>query len=135
MQDTSLCLVLVEPNDTDARWFERQLQEGGLSCGLIRFSSDTDAINGLQETPAPDVLFATWRLPSLSGREFVLAVRDTRGLEQTPIVMCFTSPDDLDVKQAYALGVKHCPEKPIASDVLRLILLGITNAAACSRKA
>ncbi len=86
-----------------------------------------DGLERLRQLGRVDVALVDWRMPEMSGLEFVEAVRRERTWDDVPLMMVTTETELAQVRRALAAGVNEYVMKPFTKEAIRekLALLGI----------
>jgi CheY-like chemotaxis protein len=116
--------LLVEDSDDDAFFFERAMDNAGVSVPILRFADGDAAIQHLEKLAAdtdcltpPYVLFLDLKLPVLSGFDVLRWIRE-RGFS-IEVVVLSGSDLDSDIQAARELGASQFLVKPISAIQLR----------------
>ena len=114
---TSLDIVYVEDDPTDAQFFERAIRKADPDCRFHRLSDGQQAVDfihdvALKRDPLPKVLVLDIKLPKLRGFEVLKAIRKNPRTRYLPVVMLSSSTQQEDVDLAYDLGANSYLNKP-----------------------
>jgi two-component system chemotaxis response regulator CheY len=105
---------------------KKMLAEGGFE-ELSEASHGAEALEVLQNGPAPDVILVDWNMPEMNGLEMIRAVRQNAELRRIPIVMVTTETEYSQVVKALAAGASEYVMKPFTKDIImdKLDMLGV----------
>lgn len=104
MKETTQCLLIDDDKD-DQEIFLLALEGTGLPihCGVS--ASATAALELLEEARVlPDLIFLDMNMPRMSGKEFLVMIKQDSRLSHIPVVMCSTSADEKDIRECRSLG-------------------------------
>jgi two-component system chemotaxis response regulator CheY len=87
------------------------------------------ALERLQDGPAPDVILVDWNMPEMDGLEFVKAVRSDARYSGMVIVMVTTETEPEQMLRALTAGADEYLMKPFAKDGLvdKLRMVGVVQ--------
>lgn len=113
-------VLVVEDSDEDWDTVLQVARETGFEA-LLRRAVDGDAclalLRGADGVPLKPVLvLLDLSLPGIDGREVLAAIKADPALHATPVVVCSTSSNPLDVAACYAAGVNAFHVKPLRHD-------------------
>ncbi|ASZ12691.1 response regulator [Chitinophaga pendula] len=104
MKETTQCLLIDDDKD-DQEIFLLALEGTGLKLHCRVVASATAALELLeQERTLPDIIFLDMNMPRMSGKEFLVMIKQYSKLSHIPIVMCSTSADEKEVRECRSLG-------------------------------
>jgi len=105
---------------------KKMLAEGGFD-ELSEASHGAEALEVLENGPAPDVILVDWNMPEMNGLEMIRAVRQNADLRRIPIVMVTTETEYSQVVKALAAGASEYVMKPFTKDIImdKLDMLGV----------
>jgi two-component system, response regulator len=113
-------ILLVEDNDEDAELTTRALHRHKLTHRLHRVIDGAEAVDflfGAGETapPAtpPRVILLDLKLPKVSGMDVLRRLKRDDKLKTVPVVILTSSKEDVDLQEAYAIGVNSYVVKPV----------------------
>ncbi len=66
-----------------------------------------------------DLILTDWNMPTMTGLDFVKAVRQRTVLDKVPIIMITTNNTKADVVAAVGVGINNYITKPFTPDTLR----------------
>jgi CheY-like chemotaxis protein len=120
-QLTSIEVLLVEDNPTDAELCIRALKKHNLANNLVWAKDGAEALDVLFATgkydkcgPArPKVVLLDLRLPKVEGLEVLRKVKADERTRTLPIVVLTSSKEERDIVDAYGLGVNSYISKPV----------------------
>ena len=130
---TSWPVVVAEDSRPDFQLLEAAWQRTGSGHTLV---CEPDGIALLQRLRLPGMRAALVlmdiNMPRMNGLEALAEMKADPRLASTPVVMFSTSPDDDDVRRAYALGASSYVVKPVglpelvqAVNLMRTYWLGL----------
>ena len=120
--DRKIEVLLIEDNPGDVRLTEEALRQSGAGCNLTAMRDPEQALALLRgDAPGkgrviPEIIFLDLSLPKLSGLEIIRKIRDSQGLEHTPIVILSSSENPDEIRKAYRLGGNCFVRKPAQLD-------------------
>ncbi|MHC1769103.1 MAG: response regulator [Verrucomicrobiia bacterium] len=130
--------LYVEDNPDDVTIFEHALRRTGTTLRVV--SNGAEAIDYLQgqhgfedrsQSPFPDVIFLDWRMPLVSGKEFLGWCRRNPLCDSLSLVVLTGSESPEDIHDARAAGANLILAKPNSvqtlSEQLRQILSTIAG--------
>jgi len=128
---TTLRLLHVEDNEAHAELVRRGFEDHRIANEIEHVKTGEEALGRLQASagkPAelPDVVLLDLRLPGLDGLEVLTAIRDTKGLEDLPVVILTTSEAEWDRLKAYERHMNGYIVKPFDFDSFAVLLDVIT---------
>lgn len=108
---------------------KKMLAEGGFQ-DLAEAAHGAEAMEVLENGPAPDVILVDWNMPEMNGLEMIRAVRANPELRRIPIVMVTTETEYSQVVKALAAGASEYVMKPFTKDIImdKLDMLGVAPA-------
>ena len=113
-----MAILIVEDNKTNLLLLS-SLAESATGVKTIGYEDPVEALYWC-ENNVPELVLVDYRMPHLSGNDFIRLFRQIRGLEDIPIVMV-TTENDRDIRQeALSLGATEFIAKPIDSSEFRL---------------
>lgn len=127
-KDGSMAEVLVvEDNPGDARLFQEYLDEANITNPIHHVSSVDQALDFVYQrgefadSPAPDLLFLDWRLPTATGDEIIQQLPENSELDAFTVVLTGSMKDPDSIVPA-DLGVDGFMTKPMdTAELLSLI--------------
>jgi signal transduction histidine kinase len=122
-------ILLVDDSDADVELTRIMLvKQGNLRCNLIVANDAQQAKSMIEkDSKLADLMLLDINMPGMDGLEFLKLVRDDRGLDALPVIMCTTSSSDQDMEQAKALGATAYVTKPTDLAKLRPALEKISS--------
>jgi len=118
-------ILIVEDNPNDLELTLRALKSNNLTNRIFSVENGADALDfffcrGKFESRdiqiPPRVVLLDLKLPKVSGLEVLKIVKSDPRTSFIPIVVITSSSQDLDVKEAYKLGVNSYVLKPVVFD-------------------
>jgi two-component system, response regulator len=118
-------ILIVEDNPNDLELTIRALKAHNLSNKIFSVENGADALDflycrgkfeGRNMKIPPKVVLLDLKLPKVSGLEVLKIVKSDPQTSFIPIVVITSSSQDLDVKEAYKLGVNSYVLKPVVFD-------------------
>jgi len=103
----------------------RILTELGFEVSAAR--DGREGLERLKALGAVDLAVVDWRMPGMTGIEFVMAVRGDHAYDGVPVVMVSSETDPSQLARALAAGANEYVMKPFTKDVIRgkLEMLGL----------
>lgn len=122
-------ILLVEPNDGDARLFTEEFKNAKLANELHTVGDGESALDFLhrrgeyEEVPAPDLILLEPSLPGKSGRETLEELEDDPVLSQIPVVALTSSVGEKQQLQSRGIDADAYIRKPVeAGEFLDFVL-------------
>lgn len=129
--------ILVVDNDADqARFTELALQRVGVispvqvvhdAAEAIRYLCGRDRYQDRESYPLPKLVLADWKLPDLSGAEFLTWLRREPVLKRVPVIILAQPSHTADLNLAYELGCNSFLIKPPSFNTLLVIMQGLVQ--------
>ena len=104
------CMV-VDPDETVQKTIQECLAAVG-NVKVVPFSDGKTALQWLSENPPPDLLIQEWRIPQVTGPNFIQRVRQL-GLQRLPIVVLSSLTTKQDLTLLNEMSVASTIEKPV----------------------
>jgi CheY-like chemotaxis protein len=124
-------ILLVEDNEDDAFFFERELKIAGIYNQVLRVEDGQKAIEYLSgksefadrsKFPVPGLIFLDLKLPLVSGLEVLEWIRSTPEYQRAVVVVLTSSNEPKDFNEAQRLGADSYKVKPLSgSQFLELV--------------
>jgi len=113
-----MTILIVDDNKTNLLLLSSLAESAtGMACAC--YEDPIEALYACDKS-APDLVLVDYRMPNLSGNDFIRLFRQTKGCADIPIVMV-TTENDREVRQeAFTLGATEFLAKPIDSIEFRL---------------
>jgi two-component system response regulator len=118
-------ILIVEDNPNDLELTIRALKAHNLTNRIFSVENGADALDfffcrgkfelRIMSTP-PKVVLLDLKLPKVSGLEVLKIIKSDPRTSFIPIVAVTSSNEDLDIKEAYKLGVNSYVLKPVIFD-------------------
>jgi len=127
-------LLLVEDSEDDVLLFMHVYRKSGISNPVQVVGDGAEAIDYLFGNgkyadrscfPFPGLVLLDLRLPRIPGLEVLKRVRAEPALAALPVVILSSSNQDVDMKEAKALGANHYKVKPSNPHDLQEYLLNL----------
>jgi len=114
-------ILLIEDNPGDVRLTEEVLRDSGAGCNLTTVRDPEHALNMLRGENGsrqiiPEIVFLDMNLPKISGVDIIRAIRNTPGVQHTPIVILSSTENPEEVRTAYEMGANCFVRKPVGFD-------------------
>ena len=115
-------IVFIEDSPEDAdlalRSFEKYnivnevklIDDGQLALDYL-IGQESGLKNG--KVPLPKLILLDLKLPKVSGLEILAKIKTDDTLKSVPVVVMTSSSEDMDIRQAYALGANSYVVKPL----------------------
>lgn len=103
----------------------RILTELGFDVSVAR--DGREGLERLKALGTVDLAVVDWRMPGMTGIEFVMAVRSDHAWDGVPVIMVSSETDPSQLARALAAGANEYVMKPFTKDVIRgkLEMLGL----------
>lgn len=105
-------IVLVEDNAGDVYLLEKSLHHRNIVYELIRYEDGEQAVRGISENLAPDLILVDLNLPRRDGFDVLAAVRQTPRLVGVPVGVLTSSDAAKDRHRIALSGVERYIHKP-----------------------
>ncbi|HEY8025743.1 MAG TPA: HD domain-containing phosphohydrolase [Burkholderiaceae bacterium] len=113
-----MAIMIVDDNRTNLMLLS-SLAESATQIACNCFEDPVEALYA-SEKCAPDLVLVDYRMPNLSGNDFIRLFRQTAGCADVPIVMV-TTENERDVRQeAFTMGATEFLSKPVDAIEFRL---------------
>lgn len=115
-------ILLVEPNDGDARLFTEEFKNAKLANELHTVRDGQSALDYLHrrgeydDAPAPDLILLEPNLPGKSGRETLEEMEDDPVLRQIPVVALTSSVGEKQQLQSRGIDADAYIRKPVEAE-------------------
>jgi len=129
-------LLLVEDNEADVIFFKRAVARTKSDVALDVVMNGVDAVQFLsgggpygdrQRHPLPSILVLDLKLPRMSGLEVLEWLSGQPGLRAVRTIVLTSSPEESDIRRAYALGAVSYVVKPVESAALQEVVQSIVG--------
>jgi CheY-like chemotaxis protein len=129
-------LLLVEDNEADVIFFKRAVARTKSDVSLEVVMNGVDAVQHLsgkgpygdrQTHPLPSVLVLDLKLPRMSGLEILEWLSGQPALRGVRTIVLTSSPEESDIRRAYALGAVCYVVKPVESAALQEVVQSIVG--------
>ncbi len=97
---------------------------------ILEASDGREALECLQRTQKIHLALVDWKMPHISGDEFIRAVRATPAYSHLPLMMVTAESEIEQIAEALAAGADEYVMKPVTRDTVleKLQLLGMVSA-------
>lgn len=119
-------VLVVDDSLSVRRAMEQLLRDAGYDVRLAR--DGLEAVSVMQGK-RPDIMLVDMEMPRMNGIELSTHVRNTRGMQDVPIIMITSRSTDKHRKQAAAAGVNLYLTKPYGEDQLLQHIASMVNVA------
>ena len=115
-------VLVVDDSKTMRRMIIKHLKQLGIP-GIVEAADGREAIQEIvrlrKARSKLDLILTDWSMPTMTGLEFVKAVRQRTVLDKVPIIMITTNNTKADVVAAVGVGINNYITKPFTPDTLR----------------
>ncbi len=115
-------IFLVDDDADDRMFFEEALKEISTETELTTANDGIELMTTLEENvtapPPPHVIFLDLNMPRKNGFECLKEIRETRKLENIPVVIFSTSANENSIEKTYSLGANCYIRKPTSHKLL-----------------
>ncbi|EMA36324.1 response regulator receiver protein [Halobiforma nitratireducens JCM 10879] len=114
-----MTILLVEPNEADARLFAESFEEASITCDVRTVSdgeSALDFVHGREEyadAPDPDLVLLDFHLPDVSGADVLSELKSEPKLRRIPVIVMTSSDAEEDIARSYDLHANAYVQKPV----------------------
>jgi len=107
-------LFLIDDDEDDRLIFHEALHELNLAVECYYAPDAVTALTKLQENSLvlPDYIFLDLNMPSITGRQFLVTLKQTAAFRHIPVVILSTSQNPHDIEETKQLGAFHFIIKP-----------------------
>ncbi len=121
-------ILLVEDNEDDVFFMRRALQKAGVELPLqivmdgqqaLDYLAGKDAYGDRGRFPIPNLIFLDLKLPYVHGFGVLSWLRSQTSLQDLPVVVLTSSPEDRDRQKAQELGAKAYLVKPPTRETIQ----------------
>lgn len=111
-------ILLIDDDLDDREFFCEILDEinPGLTCDLA--SNGLEALNQLETSKRPDIIFLDLNMPHMNGFDFLQKVRSSSDFGHIPVIIYTTSDQPQDQQKAKELGAQGFFSKPSSLQTL-----------------
>ncbi|MBX6321246.1 MAG: response regulator [Rhodospirillaceae bacterium] len=85
----------------------------------IREAEDGKSALGLCLADMPDAILLDWKMPAMTGLDFLRTLRKTPAVAQPVVIVCSVYNDAAHIAEASGAGADEYIMKPFDSDILR----------------
>jgi two-component system response regulator len=116
-------LVIVEDNQADNFWLNRELKKANLGIPTTLFEDGQKALNFLSEcSDVPAVLLLDLHLPNVSGLQLLRAIKGNPKLSGIIVFVIDESSSPKEVAECRELEVEGFLDKPVSAENLTRLL-------------
>lgn len=117
-------VLLADDDADDAEIFQEALGEVDPSAGLHRVENGAGILQYLKDNTnvKPDIIFMDLNMPMMNGWQCLAKLKNTKGLEDIPVVIYTTSSNPRDYEIAQDLNAHGLITKPTHPKVLKKVL-------------
>lgn len=125
MTNQAVEILLVEDNPSDAKLTIRALQKNNLCNSIIHVADGAEAIDFIfcqgryserDLENKPKIVLLDLKMPKVDGLEVLRAIKSDERMKNIPVIVMTSSKEDIDVQNAYRLGVNSYVVKPVGFD-------------------
>lgn len=109
------CLVV--DDSRVVRMVARKILEG-LSFEIREAEDGKSAFDACMQS-MPDAVLVDWKMPTMSGIEFLRALRRLNGVAQPVVIVCSVYNDVVHITEAIEAGADEYIMKPFDTDIMR----------------
>jgi CheY-like chemotaxis protein len=129
-------LLLVEDNEADVLFFKRAVARTKAEVSLqvvmngadaVQFLSGSGSFGDRELHPLPSILVLDLKLPRMSGLEVLEWMSSQPTLRSVRTIVLTSSPEESDIRRAYALGAVSYVVKPVESAALQEVVASIVG--------
>ena len=114
--------LVVDDSFVMRKVIKKQLDQLGIDS-VVEAKNGREAIKEIIELEKKqlkiDLILTDWKMPKMTGIEFVKAVRQTNAFRKVPIIMIATNNTKAEVRQALATGIDNYITKPFTPSLFR----------------
>ncbi len=125
-------ILVIDDDPADRDLIRYAFEFGRLANPLHEVSDGAEALAFLrreppfQDAPRPDLMLLDLNMPGMSGREFLVRLKqEAPELRRIPVAMMTTSDAHADILGSYDLGANCFVTKPVGFDQLRKVVAAI----------
>lgn len=116
-------VLLADDDADDAAFFQETLGEVDPAVKLYRAESGAAILEYLKDNAVrPDIIFMDLNMPLMSGWQCLARLKNTKGLEDIPVVIYTTSSNPRDYEIAQDLNAHGLITKPTDPKILKKVL-------------
>lgn len=112
-------ILLIEDNPDDAGLTIHALKKNNLANNLLHLHDGEEALEYLfspEMTSIPKVVLLDLKMPKVDGIEVLRRLKSDEDRKIIPVVVLTSSKEDVDILEAYKLGVNAYIVKPVDYD-------------------
>ena len=121
-----MSILIVDDNDTNLNLLSTLARKAS-SIEPVCMNDPIDALYWC-ESHVPDLVLLDYRMPSLSGNEFLSIFRKMRGMADIPIIMVTTRGEESNMEVGFSSGCTDYVTKPINGAELLAKIRNVTGA-------
>ena len=104
--------MLVDDDADDQLFFKDALKEIRPDIVFEIANNGKEALQSLQQTPYPEVIFLDLNMPVMNGFDALAAIRKDEHLKEIPIIIFTTTSEQNAIRRTYELGANGFFQKP-----------------------
>ncbi|SFB82476.1 Response regulator receiver domain-containing protein [Halobiforma haloterrestris] len=115
----AVTILLVEPNEGDARLFSESFEDAGIACDVNTVSDGEAALDFVYgrgeyaDRPDPDLVLLDFHLPGISGADVLSELKSEPELRRIPVIVMTSSDAEEDIARSYDLHANAYVQKPV----------------------
>jgi len=122
MNSVPIEILLVEDNHDEAELVIRNLKKNNLANNLRHIDDGAEALDFIfsrgvyehrKDFAHPKLILLDLKLPMVSGLEILREIKNNEETKTIPVVVLTSSKEDINVTEAYRLGVNSYIVKPV----------------------
>lgn len=106
-------LLLVEDSTDDELLTLRGIRRSGVEVSVSVARDGCEALELLEDGPAPDLVLLDLKLPKISGMDVLRAIRKSEETRCLPVVIFSSAAERADIHEAYSLAANCYIQKPV----------------------
>ena len=105
-------ILLIDDDVDDQLYFRDAVIEVNplIQCKIV--SNGREALQQMEISPPPDLIFLDLNMPIMNGYEFLSSVKKSTRFSEIPVVILTTSKSHVDIEQSKRLGASLFFTKP-----------------------
>jgi CheY-like chemotaxis protein len=123
LKSDTLYIILADDDQDDRELFSEVIGESGINVKL-ECAEDGKELISLLESPAaelPNMIFLDLNMPNKGGKECLEVIRNSKRLQDIPVIIYSTSSSPNDINETFDLGANLYVRKPTSySDLLTM---------------
>jgi two-component system, response regulator len=126
-------ILIVEDNPNDSELTARALKKNNITNNYFLAENGEEALDFIfsqgnfserDRSKTLKVIFLDLKLPKVSGMEVLKKIKSNESTRMLPVVIVTSSKEDIDIREAYALGANSYIVKPVDFDSFIRIIGG-----------